>query len=178
MTRPTARQNFSSPTFVAIDFETADNGRDSACSVAVVRVERNRIVARAHTLIRPPRREFIHTGIHGISREMVAESPTFRHAWPSIRSVLDGAEFIAAHNASFDRSVLRACCERANLRAPEHPFHCTVKIARSMWGLYPATLPDVCEKLRVRLRHHDAVSDAKACARIVIAAMKEGWSPS
>ena len=36
-----------SPTFAAIDFETADYGRDSACAVAVVRVEGGVIVDRA-----------------------------------------------------------------------------------------------------------------------------------
>jgi DNA polymerase-3 subunit epsilon len=33
-------------TFVAIDFETADRGLDSACSVGLVRVEGGRIVER------------------------------------------------------------------------------------------------------------------------------------
>ena len=42
--------------FVAIDFETADYGPDSACAVALVRVEGSRIVRRSYFLIRPPRR--------------------------------------------------------------------------------------------------------------------------
>ena len=33
-------------TFVAIDFETADNGADSACSVGLVRVEALKVVRR------------------------------------------------------------------------------------------------------------------------------------
>ena len=42
------------PTFVAIDFETADYGRDSACALALVRVEAEVIVQRAFHYIRPP----------------------------------------------------------------------------------------------------------------------------
>ncbi len=42
------------PTFVAIDFETADYGRDSACALALVRVEAGVIVQRAFHYIRPP----------------------------------------------------------------------------------------------------------------------------
>ena len=42
------------PTFVAIDFETADYGRDSACALALVRVEASVIVQRAFHYIRPP----------------------------------------------------------------------------------------------------------------------------
>ena len=40
------------PTCAAIDFETADYACDSACAVAVVRVEDNAIVDRAHYYIR------------------------------------------------------------------------------------------------------------------------------
>jgi DNA polymerase III epsilon subunit-like protein len=57
-TPDTSRQSHL-PTFVAIDFETADYGRDSACAVAVVRVEGLAIVDRAHYYIRPPRSRFV-----------------------------------------------------------------------------------------------------------------------
>ena len=42
------------PTFVAIDFETADYGRVSACALALVRVEAGVIVQRGFHYIRPP----------------------------------------------------------------------------------------------------------------------------
>ena len=41
--------------FVAIDFETADPGADSACAIGVVRVRDGRIAERIARLIRPPR---------------------------------------------------------------------------------------------------------------------------
>ncbi len=43
------------PTCVAIDFETADFGRDGACALALVRGEAGVIVQRAFHYIRPPR---------------------------------------------------------------------------------------------------------------------------
>jgi len=49
------------PTFVAIDFETADYGRDSACALALVRVEAGVIVQRAFHYIRPPRARMVFT---------------------------------------------------------------------------------------------------------------------
>lgn len=64
------------PTFAAIDFETADHGRDSACAVAVVRVKNNVIVDRVHYYIRPPRREFVFSYLHGISWNDVEDAPT------------------------------------------------------------------------------------------------------
>ncbi|MBE3039267.1 MAG: 3'-5' exonuclease [Chloroflexi bacterium] len=163
--------------FAAIDFETADCGRDSACAVGVVRVERNKIVERVYHLIRPPRRHFVFTYLHHITWDDVADAPTFRQVWPSLRKTLEGVEFLAAHNAGFDKAVLNACCERARLRPPAHSFHCTMRIARHVWNVRPAALPDVCKKLRIGLDHHDPASDAHACARILIAAIKAGWSP-
>ncbi|WP_254991366.1 exonuclease domain-containing protein [Cyanobium sp. N5-Cardenillas] len=64
---------------------------------------------REHRLIRPPRRTFQFTAIHGISWSQVAQAPTFAELWPQLAAALEVAQFIAAHNASFDAGVLRAC---------------------------------------------------------------------
>ena len=157
-------------TFVAIDFETADFPPDSACAVGLVRVEGGVIVERVTSLLRPPRRRFVFTHIHGLRWEDVRGAPTFARAWPALSSILEGASFLAAHNAGFDRAVLYACCDRAGLERPELPFECTVRLARARWKQRPNRLPDVCARLGVPLRHHDAGSDAEACARIVLAA--------
>lgn len=159
--------------FVALDFETADPMRDSACALALVRVEGVRIVARETRLLRPPRREFWFTHIHGITWPMVAGEPRFEEAWPGMAPMLEGADFLAAHNASFDRSVMGACCGRAGLDAPRAPYLCTVRLARRVWRIHPTRLPDVCGRLDIPLRHHDAGSDAEACARIVIRAVED-----
>ena len=56
------------------------------------------------------------------------------------------------------------------MRVPELSFVCTVKLARQTWGARPNNLVAVCRRLGIGLKHHDAGSDAEACARIVIAA--------
>jgi DNA polymerase-3 subunit epsilon len=159
--------------FVAIDFETADSQRDSACAVALVRVEQGRIASRRCYLIRPPRRQFLFTPLHGITYADVMHQPAFRELWPQLLYNLRGIDFLAAHNASFDRSVMRACCEAQGLTMPKIPFLCTVRLARQTWQLKPATLPDVCRHLKIVLTHHHVASDAEACARIVLAAAAE-----
>ena len=156
--------------FVAIDFETADHGADSACAVGLVRVEDSKIVARETVLIRPPRERIVFTYIHGITWRMVKDAPVFKDAWTKLAPVLDGAAFLAAHNAPFDRGVLTACCAAAALVVPTLPFVCTVQVARRKWALKPANLPAVCRRLGIGLIHHNPGSDAEACARIVIAA--------
>lgn len=156
--------------FVALDFETADRGRDSACAVGLVRVEAGRITARAYRLIRPPRRQFEFTHIHGLSWADVERQPDFGSVWPALVDLLEGADFIAAHHAEFERAVLVACCARARLPLPSLPFECTVALARQRWNIYPTRLPNVCRRLGVKLHHHDALSDAEACAQVVMKA--------
>jgi DNA polymerase III subunit epsilon len=160
------------PTFVAIDFETADYYPDSACAVGLVRVENHQIVARAYSLIKPPRRRFVFTYLHGITWEDVAQQPTFGDLWPTYRPLLEGADFLAAHNASFDRGVLLKCCAAAGLEPPGLPFRCTVQLARRTWNIYPTKLHHVCDHLGIALKHHQAASDAEACALIVVSAHK------
>lgn len=163
------------PHFAAIDFETANFRPDSACAVGLVVVRGSRIVRREHHLIRPPDGQFSFTHIHGLTWDDVRGAPTFAGLWPVLAGAIGDADFLAAHNASFDRRVLDACCRTYGLIRPSRPFVCTVKVARTVWRLFPTRLPDVCRHLGIPLTHHQADSDAEACARIVIAAREAGW---
>lgn len=158
-------------TFTALDFETANRYRNSACAVGLVRVERGRIVRRAYHLIRPPFRLFEFSYLHGIDWTTVCREPSFEELWPRIRHFFDDVEFVAAHNASFDAGVLSAVCSWYGIDTPEMTFRCTVRMARSAWGLYPTTLDRVARHLGLPLNHHHAGSDAEACAGIVLRAL-------
>ncbi len=164
--------------FVAVDFETADGTRESACAIGLVRVEAGEIGARLARLIRPPRLQFSPycVRIHGITPAMVRHAPPFGDLWPEIAPFFSGVPFLAAHNAAFDRSVLQACCRRARIPIPPLPFVCTVQLARQVWSLPSARLPTVCTHLGIPLSHHDPASDALACARIVLAAARQAPS--
>ena len=164
------RSAASCPSFTALDFETANQESDSACAIGLVRVEGGRVVERAAHLIRPPTRRFTFTHVHGLRWEDVAASADFSALWYRIQRFFRGVSFVAAHNAPFDEGVLRACCQRAGVPAPRVPFECTVRMARRVWGIYPTRLNLVAERLGIPLRHHDAASDADACASIVLRA--------
>ncbi len=163
--------------FAAIDFETANFDRSSACAVGLVVVEDGRIVERIHELIRPPTSYFYFTYLHGITWEDVEDAPSFAEVWPEIAKVISSVDFLAAHHAPFDRRVISSCCHAYGLEYPDKPFVCTVRVARQVWGIYPTTLVDVCARLGIPLRPHQADSDAEACARIVIKAARRGWVP-
>lgn len=163
--------------YLAIDFETATYSRDSACAVGLVLVRDRRIIEEKTLLIRPPEARFDFTHIHGLTWSDVRHAPCFGDHWPTINSFIERADFLIAHNAPFDSSVLRKCCTSYGLPNPSKRFVCTVALSRSQWGIYPTKLPNVCSVLGIPLNHHDAASDAKACASIAIRAEHEGWRP-
>jgi DNA polymerase-3 subunit epsilon len=166
------------PDFVAIDFETADYGADSACAIGLAIVRDNHIVERAYRLIRPPRQSMVFSPIHGLTWNDVCDEAPFADVWPELAPLLDGAEHLVAHNARFDRNVLQACCLAAGLPMPQQSFLCTVQMARKMWNLRPTKLNNVCHFLAISLNHHHAGSDASACAEIAVAAFQDGYQPA
>jgi DNA polymerase III subunit epsilon len=160
-------------TFLAIDFETANYSKNSACAIGLVRVENNIITEKQTHLIKPPTSWFVFTDIHGITWSDVKDSPTFGELWPLIKPMFDGADFLVAHNSSFDEGVLRASCAEYGIEYPDIPFQCTVKISRKIWNIYPTKLNLVCEHFNIPLDHHNAASDTEACAQIMMLALKE-----
>jgi DNA polymerase-3 subunit epsilon len=163
-------------TFAALDFELADAPPDSACAVGLARVEQGRVVCVERRLIRPPRPDFRHGWVHGITWEQVADAPVFVDVWAELRPLLAGCAFLCAHNAGIEKRVLRASLEPHGLAVPDLPWQCTVQLARRQWKVHKANLPAVCALLGIDLQHHDPGSDAEACARIVLAAAA-GWQP-
>ncbi len=159
-------------TLIALDFETADYKADSACAIGMVRLENNgssfEIVDTFSALIRPPRKHFVFTYIHGITWEDVEFAEDFAAVWQSASSFLENAEGYIAHNAPFDRKVLHTCCIEKRLIIPPQPFYCTLKSSRKFLKLPSHKLNKVAEHFEIPLKHHDATSDARACAEIFI----------
>src|SRR5260370_42148768 len=141
--------------FVAIDFETANHHLDSACAIGLVRVERLEIVRRETCLLRPPTAHFRFTGVHGIDWERVSAALPFAEAWPRLDLMLAGVEFLAAHNADFDRGVLYACCHRAGLNPSGVLFVCSRTLTRRTRSIYPTKLPEGSRFRRRAGPHHN-----------------------
>jgi DNA polymerase-3 subunit epsilon len=158
--------------FCAIDFETANLSPDSACAVGLVRVRAGAIEDEFHSLINQAdiwfKPEFI--DIHGIRPEMTSSAPAFAELWPRMRDFIAGLP-LAAHNASFDMNVLRAMLEAAGIEYELPPYMCSLRISRRDWpSLRSHALDAVSRHLGIELEHHDPLSDARACARILLAA--------
>lgn len=171
--QPLARQAPRTlPTFVALDFETANHDPASACALAVVRVVAGRVEETWHSLLRPPTRLFTFTDVHGLRWTDVATAPTFGDVIPELRRLIGSANGVFAHNASFDRRVLESCFRRAGSAVPSLRWFCTVRAARDAFGIFPTTLAHVSTALNIPLNHHEALSDARACAAIATRALR------
>jgi DNA polymerase-3 subunit epsilon len=154
--------------FVAIDFETANENRNSACAVGLAFVEGGKVVRTHYRLIRPPVMYFnpFNVSIHGITEDDVAGEPQFDALWPALREMLDG-RLVLAHNASFDMSVLRKTLDAFGLAYPDFQYLCTCVLSRKVWmGLPSYRLNAVAGELGIAFRHHNAEEDARACASI------------
>ncbi len=164
--------------FTAIDFETANRRRDSACQLAAVVVRGGKIVDTAMWMIRPEPFYFspANIGVHGITPNRVKAERDFAGHWPTIASFLrsspDGKhDCLVAHNASFDLGVLLGTMLSHQIVAPEMQYTCTRLVARQTWpGRSGYGLKPLADWLGIRFKHHDALEDSVACAKILLAA--------
>lgn len=156
--------------FIAIDFETANEKRNSPCSIGIVVVKNGEIIEKVHHLIKPKEMRFmpINIGIHGIRPKMVENELEFDKVWDKIKHYFDD-NLIIAHNASFDISVLRKTLELYEIEMPKFNYICTMKLARNFYrDLDNAKLNTVNKFLGYEFKHHDALADALACSNILL----------
>jgi len=148
-------------TFTAIDFETAQGYRHSICQVGIVRVVNGVIAETFETLVKPPGNYYWDNfiDIHGITPAMTKHAPTFDLIWHKIEPFIKG-ENLVAHNMVFDSSCLKGTLEYYGIDIPEYTKHCTCNLYNRR-GLH-----DLCKEYKIELNHHDALSDAVACARL------------
>ncbi len=161
--------------FVAIDFETAIGHH--ICSVGLVEVIEGKIVDLYHTLIQPPRNQYNwhNIQVHGISEFHTRNAPTFDKVFPELQKRLQN-KLVVAHNETFDRTVLQKTMAdyQLNYDALFLPtrWECTYKIYKQL-GYKPAKLDACCARHHIELKHHDALSDAKACAELYLIAQSK-----
>lgn len=156
--------------FIAIDFETANEKRDSACSIGLTVVKNNQIIEQKYYLIKPNELRFapINISIHGIRASDVKNAKTFDQLWPELLPYFTN-NIIMAHNAAFDLSVLRHTLDAYHIPYPNCRYGCTMILSRNFFPhLENAKLNTVNHHLGLEFNHHHASADAHACANIVL----------
>lgn len=161
--------------FTAIDFETANKYKLSACALGIVVFENGMEIMRQSFLMKPPSPydyfDPANVRIHQITPSMVSLAPSFDEVFKVIEPYLKNS-LIIAHNADFDLGILRALIAQYHCELPSMYYGCTVQLSRKAFeGLPNYKLNSVAEALGFPLNHHDALSDALACANIMLTTM-------
>ena len=148
-------------TFTAIDFETAQGYRWSICQIGLVRVENGVIQDEVSVLVQPPDNYYWDTfiNIHGITPDLTRKTQTFDKVWEPIAHFITGQNVVAHNGFSFDFQCLKQTLEYYRKPVPDYKAHCTYKI-------YGNNLASLCKQYQIPLNHHDALSDARACAEL------------
>ncbi|MGZ4168151.1 MAG: exonuclease domain-containing protein [Solirubrobacteraceae bacterium] len=106
----------------------------------------------------------------GITQAMVDGAPSLEEVLPPLSELLDG-RVLVAHNAPFDRRVLRQAFDRIGLPWPDPPVLCTAAMARAMLPLQRRRgLGVLADALGIEVHTaHRALADAETCARVLCA---------
>lgn len=155
---------------IAVDFETANESRGSACSVGLAWIEDREIVRVEHRLIRTKDMRFSgwNVSIHGIRPEDVEDAPEFPEVMAEFEEDISNSVLIA-YNAAFDMSVWRATLDQYRLPYPVFNYLCTLKMAQKAWGDLPShKLNVVADFLGISFDHHNAAADAFMCGRVAL----------
>ena len=161
--------------YIAIDFETANYYKNSACSVGLVRFIDGKETDSVYSLIHPAKMYFIPEWtetIHHISYNDVRDKPYFPEVWdtivmPFINKTPDIP--LVAHNGNmFDMPVIKNCCEYFGMEVPKLEYFDSLIVAKKTWpDLESHRLTTLGEYFKIEYLAHDALEDSRTCGQII-----------
>lgn len=160
--------------FIVIDFEIANNNMSSACSLGMVFVKDNQVIDEKYFLIQPPTLKFDDetVKIHGLTADDVRYEKKFNEVWEEIKFHFNNT-IVIAHNAQFDMSVLHSCLTEYSLDLPEFKYIDSISLSTPACQGVGNSLKKRLEHFNIKIdNHHNALSDSKACAELVLACLK------
>jgi DNA polymerase-3 subunit epsilon len=166
-------QPIATAEFLVLDTETNGLGGD-ACElteVGTVLVGGGELHERFSSVVRTsaPLRRGIQR-FTGITQAMVDAAPRLEDVLPQVQERLQNRVMVA-HNAPFDRRVLRQAFDRIGLEWPSPPVICTAALARATLPLQrERRLGMLADALGIEVvQVHRALADAETCARVLCA---------
>lgn len=162
--------------FIAIDFETANEHMNSACSIGIACVDNFEIVEQKYYLIQPPNNLYnpYNSELHGIFPDDTKDAPTFDVVWSEIEPLFHNC-IVVAHNVRFDLTVLKSCLDTYSITLPDFKYIDSIAISNRVIAdkSYPKTLVDRAAYFNIPVEaHHNALNDAIVCAQIVISSVR------
>lgn len=163
--------------FIAIDFETATDYYNSACSIGIAAVKNGHVVDKFYSLLCPPNLCFSdeNIAIHGLTPEMVKDSPSLSDIWSDIEHYFQSS-LVVAHNAHFDMSVLKMSGDTPYI--PNFKYIDSISVAKD-YVPGSKTLENCAKHFNIDMGlHHNALDDAITCAKIVLECLEQSCFPN
>lgn len=165
------------PDFVVIDVETACSSVSSICQIGIVGFRDGEIAFEYETLVDPlDRFSSWNVRIHGITADRVLGQPCFADLHPIVDGHLGGRTTVS--HSYFDKGALAAACRIHDRPMIQNTWLDSVRVAKRAWPeLMSHRLNVVSAHLGIPLKHHDALSDARAAGLIVVRAIEHTGVP-
>lgn len=155
--------------FIAIDFETANHKRCSACTLGISIYKNNINIDNKYFIFKPYPFEFdeINLRITGLKESDFENLPNFEEIWNTIELYFNDS-LVFAHNASFDINVLKQTLDIYNIPYPNFDFCCTYLMSKVKFeNLQNYKLGTISNLLELKsFEHHNALEDAIICGEI------------
>lgn len=155
-----------------LDFETANGCAGSICAAGCAILHDGEPGEMRGWLVRPHRdlnwMDPFCQRVHGIGAAELDDAGEFPSIWPELRELLLSADYVVIHNAPFDLGHLRAALRLYGLPPVRFSYVCSLSASRrALPELASHSLDRVAAYYGIRFRHHDALEDALACAKIL-----------
>lgn len=159
--------------YVAIDVETANSDCGSICQIGLVAFLDGRICWEWSSLVNPECDfDRFNVKLHGIGSERVQKAPL----WPTVLNAIWASisgQIVVSHSR-FDCDALHHAAKRYAVDVPSCSWLDSCAIASVAWPDLPRhDLKSMCAHFGIKLHHHDAGSDARACGEILNKAIGE-----
>lgn len=147
------------------DVETNNLRNDRICQLAVIYEENGKEVFANSWYINPQSFFSERTiAVHGITEEMVKDSPIFPDVFQKIRSLFE-TSLVVGHNVRFDLNVLDKVLQYYDIHMDAVTYADTMTLASWLPGVPESKkLRELCGHYGISLNHHhDAMCDTRAC---------------
>ena len=161
--------------FVVFDVETPNRLSNRMSAIGITVIENGEITDEFYSLVNPEAHfDYFNVQLTGINEETVRSAPVFPEIWTQIEPMMSSG-LLVAHNAVFDMGVLKKCLSDYGIGwKPYVRYLCTVQMGRRVLPGMSHKLNVLCDYYGISLDHHQAASDSRACAEILLRYLKAG----
>ena len=161
--------------FFSIDVETANADYSSICQIGIAEFKNGALVDKWVSLVNPETYfDDMNYEIHGIGPDEVEDAPKFDELYSDLYDKLKGS--IVVHHMPFDRVAMNRVSIKYDIKSIDVRWLDSARIVKRVWSQFSKKgygLKNVSNFLNIDFKHHDALEDAIAAGKVIVAALNE-----